>query len=211
MPDKVENLKIRVELFEKIDKCLLKDERPSIRIRELSKERSFMLFPFSMLLKLEKTQQSPKHHPEGNVWNHTMMVVDKASEMKSRSSSPRVLLWAAFLHDLGKPETTKIRNGRITAYDHDKVGSELAEIFLKELTDDEDFIERVKWLVRYHMQILYVVKGLPYQDVAGIKAHTDVEEAALLGYCNRLGRAGSNQEAEEQNTQIFLQKLRSPQ
>ena len=61
-----------------------------------------------MLSSLVKIQQSPSHHPEGNVWNHTMLVIDKAAERKYKSKDPRIH-WAALFHDIGKTPATKIR------------------------------------------------------------------------------------------------------
>ena len=74
-------------------------------------------------------------------------------------------MWGALLHDLGKAPTTKIRKGKITSYDHDKVGAELCREFLEVFTDDEEFIKQVTALVRWHMQTLFVIKNLPFADV----------------------------------------------
>ena len=140
-----------------------------------------------MLLALKKTQQSQVYHPEGNVWNHTMMVLDYAAKVKPQSKDPDALLWAALLHDIGKPATTKIRKGKITAYNHEKTGAVLAAEFLSELTQNQLFIEGVVSLIKYHMQILYVVKGLPFADISATKEHADIFEVALLGFCDRMG------------------------
>ncbi len=43
-------------------------------------------------------------------------------------------MWAALLHDIGKAETTKNENGKITAYNHDKTGALQAEDFLKKVS-----------------------------------------------------------------------------
>jgi putative nucleotidyltransferase with HDIG domain len=165
-------------------------------------------YPFSMLKKLEATPQSPVHHPEGNVLNHTLRVVDEAAKRKESSGDPRAFMWAALLHDIGKPPTTRAHKGRVTAYDHDKVGAEMTREFLSALTEDRRFIETVANLVRYHMQILYVVNGLPYKDVAGMKQNSDVREIALLGLCDRLGRGGASQKAEESQVRLFEDKCR---
>ena len=77
-----------------------------------------------------------------------MLVIDAAAKVKDRSKDKKVFLWAALLHDIGKPDTTEHRNGRITSYDHDKIGAEMVANFLREFTDDYDFIEPVVSLVR---------------------------------------------------------------
>ena len=206
---KNDNFELIEKMYKKIDECLLFDDVPSKRLRVLSEKQMFKMYPFSLFLELKNTKQSPKHHPEGNVWNHTLMVVDKAAELKSRSSTPRVFMWASLLHDIGKSKTTKIRNGRITAYDHDKLGARLAEDFLNELSEAKEFVRKVKMLVNYHMQILYVSKGLPFQDIAGTKRNTDIQELSLLAYCDRLGRIGADIEEEREQVQVFLDKLSS--
>ena len=193
-------------MFHQIEKSLLENEVPSQEIERLALEKNFQEYPFSLLLEQKRTEQSPKHHPEGNVWNHTMLVVDEAAKRKQFSKNPRALMWAALLHDIGKPATTRVRKGRITAYDHDQKGEVLAREFLSALTKEEDFVETVAWLVRYHMQVLYVVKALPFQDVKGMREHTDLQELALLCYCDRLGRLGAEENQEQGDIALFLKR-----
>lgn len=194
------------ELFLTINLHLLQDEKPSDYMNQISDEALFMEYPFTMLLKLKATEQSPKHHPEGNVWNHTMLVTDMAAQVKEKSMNPKVFMWAALLHDIGKPDTTKRRNGRITSYDHDKLGAELAQRFLKEFSDDLEFIKAVSGLVRWHMQILFVINSLPFADITKMKEQVSLDEIALLGFCDRMGRTGADKQKEIENTQKFLQK-----
>ncbi len=186
---------------------LTRDDAPSEYFNGILDVPLMEEHPFLMLKMLDKTEQSPKYHPEGNVWNHTMLVVDAAAAVKRRSKDERAFMWAALLHDIGKPGTTKRRRGKITSYDHDKRGAEMAEAFLREFTDDEDFVRRVSSLVRYHMQILFVVKDLPFADIEEMKRRSDVREVALLGLCDRLGRLYADREREEENVRLFLRKV----
>lgn len=153
----------------------------------MSNKETSKAYPFDMLIKLKNTAQSKKFHPEGNIWNHTMFVVDKAARLKHKSKNIEVFMWAAFLHDIGKPKTTKIRGNKITAYDHDKAGAKLSKDFLSVFTDDYKFIQDVSVLIRWHMQILYVVKNLPFAEIKSMKKQVDINEVALLGLCDRLG------------------------
>ncbi len=194
------------ELYSEIDKHLLEDAKPSQFLNSVYDSPLFAEFPFTMLYKLKLTQQSPIHHPEGNVWNHTVMVVDEAAGLRSKSKDKSVFMWAAFLHDIGKPSTTRERKGKITSYDHDKIGAELSKEFLSVFTEDTQFINDVYQLIRYHMQILYVVKDMSFADIKGLRVNTDTKELALLGLCNRMGRKSSDRAAEERNIDIFLQK-----
>ena len=118
-------------------------------------------------------------------------------------------MWAALLHDLGKASSTRMRKGRITSYDHDKLGEKLAEKFLKEFTTDEEFIRRVGKLVRWHMQILFVVKGLPFADIKKMSAEVSIQEVALLGLCDRLGRGNMTRDKKldvEKSIARFLEE-----
>jgi uncharacterized domain HDIG len=185
---------------------LLEDEQPSLYLNEISRTQIFDQYPFRLLNELKKTEQSPKHHPEGNVWNHTMLVVDEAARVKNESNDKKAFMWAALLHDIGKPDTTKKHKGKITSYDHDKIGAGLARKFLMEITDEKLFIEKVVELTRWHMQILYVVNNLPFADVKSMKKKIDIKEVALLGLCDRLGRLKANRSEEEVAVKTFLQK-----
>ncbi len=196
------------EVFELIEYHLLKDEKPSSFLSSLSGKQEFQEYPFSLLLDLKGTEQSPVYHPEGNVWNHTMLVVDEAADRKNQSKDERAFMWAALLHDIGKPVTTRKRKGKITSYDHDKAGAKLAREFLSLFSEDKQFIDHVYSLILFHMQILYVVKGLPFADISGMKAFGELNEIALLGLCDRLGRLNYHREDEEKNIQLFLKKAK---
>jgi len=199
----------KTEVFKDIEKHLLYDETPSSYLNYISETAPFEEYPFKWLKDMKSTMQSPKYHPEGSVWNHTMLVVDEAAKERHKSKNMRVFMWAALLHDIGKPGTTKVRKGRITSYDHDKLGAKLAKEFLKEFSQDSEFIEEVSNLVRWHMQILFTLNGLPYGDIEEMKKHTDVEELALLGFCDRMGRTGANRDEEIKNIDLFLDKVYS--
>jgi len=83
----------------------------------------------------------------------------------------------------------------------------MTEKFLEEFSQDREFIEAVSNLVRWHMHILFVLKGLPFGDIEGMKKHTDLEELALLGLCDRMGRTGADRDEEMKNIDLFLDKV----
>jgi tRNA nucleotidyltransferase (CCA-adding enzyme) len=192
------------------EKHLMEDEKPSEYFNKLIDSGTYPLeYPFTMISDLIKTEQNLEYHPEGSVWNHTMMVVDEAAKRKNNSENPRVFMWAALLHDIGKGPTTKVRKGKITSYDHDEVGERMAREFLEGFGEDKEFINEVAGLVRWHMQILFVVKDLPWQDVEKMNEETSIDEIALLGKCDRMGRGDMNKanvEKEEKNVKVFLEK-----
>ncbi|MGI5849748.1 MAG: HD domain-containing protein [Christensenellales bacterium] len=193
----------------------MKDERPSEYFKQLVRDNLFPKeYPFHLLTGLSNIPQSPVYHPEGNVWNHTMLVVDNAAQRKHLSQHPRILMWAALLHDFGKISQTKQRKGKITSYDHDKAGQILARKFLKECGQEETFIKEVSALVRWHMQVLFVVKNLPFSDLAQMTSEADINEVALLSFCDRLGRGDltdENIKNELDNIKLFLKKCKKYQ
>ena len=202
-----------MQTFMEFDAHLISDKKPSDYFNKLSKTGIFQeKYPYTLLGDLIKVPQSPKHHPEGSVWNHTMLVIDNAAERKHLSQNPKVLMWSALLHDLGKASATKITKGRITSYDHDKIGERLAGKFLKEFTRDQEFIRRVEKLVRWHMQILFVTKGLPFADIRRMASEVSLDEVALLGLCDRLGRGNMTLDkklVEEKSIISFLEKCQT--
>lgn len=199
---------IKLLLLYEINNHILLDEQPSIFLNSIVNTNIFKKYPFYMLYKLKETEQSPIYHPEGNAWNHTMLVVDEAAKLRNKSRDERVFMWAALLHDIGKAETTKNKKGKITAYNHETVGADLCVKFLQEFTTDDTFIQKVKGLVRWHMQILHVVKDMPFADIKSMKEETDIREVALLGFCDRMGRTNVDTIKEKNNIIMFLEKCK---
>jgi tRNA nucleotidyltransferase (CCA-adding enzyme) len=76
------------------------------------------------LLPLDKTPQEPDWHPEGDVWVHTLQVVDEAATLREGLGRPRTLalMLGALCHDLGKPATTRFEDGRIRSRGHEDAG-----------------------------------------------------------------------------------------
>ncbi len=196
------------QLFSAICEHLLQDKTPSRYLEQVFSHPLFSEYPFDMLQKLKTTPQSPIHHPEGSVWNHTLLVVDQAAKVRDKSRDPAAFMWAALLHDIGKPATTRERKGKITSYNHDNIGAALARKFLGEFPLDAPFVKTVCNLVKYHMHPFYILHDLPFADMAAMKRETDIEEIALLSLCDRLGRANADKEKEESAVREFLQKAK---
>ena len=199
-----------IKMFEQFENHLMEDEKPSTYFNKIiSDESIFNEYPYTLLSSLVDTEQSPEHHPEGNVWIHTMLVVDNAAKVKGLSENPRAFMWGALLHDLGKAPTTKVRRGKITSYGHDTVGAKLCREFLETFTKDEKFIKQVTSLVRWHMQTLFVMKDLPFGDVESMSKEVSIKEIAMLSQCDRLGRAKLSEskiKEEKENIKSFVRK-----
>lgn len=120
-----------------------------------------------------------------------------ASEYKKYASDEKVFMWAALLHDIGKLTTTRIRKNRITSYDHDREGKDIAMEFLNEVTNDEEFKTKVVNLVRWHMQPLFYDKNLPFFQPQEMINDVEYKEVALLSLCDRLGRGNLDKDTIE--------------
>ena len=143
--------KERVE--EELKKALLKASRPSIFFESLRKMNQLgCWFPeMELLIGLE---QDPFYHPEGDVWVHTMEVIDRAAAYRDKVSDPFCFMLLALTHDFGKVLTSEVseKDGRIHSYRHETEGLQLAESFVKRITNEKDVIAYVKNMVPLHMK-----------------------------------------------------------
>jgi len=191
------------ETFFKIEKHLLNDDKPSIYLNELLKDGELDKYPFSMIKDLQDVDQNPKFHPEGNVFIHTMMVVDEGAKNREKSNDKRTFMWALLLHDIGKKPTTKVRKGRLTSYNHESVGADMTKEFLTYFNEEESFTSKVTALVRWHMQSLFVTKNMKFQNIRNMLEEVDINEIVLVSLSDRLGR-GNLDSTEISNTQIEI-------
>jgi tRNA nucleotidyltransferase (CCA-adding enzyme) len=116
---------------------------------------------FPELQALAATPQDPEWHPEGDVWIHTLMVVDEAAAAVSRGQwglveqEPLHVLLGALLHDLGKAVTTerteKDGRWRVVSPRHEAAGVALAQGVLSRLAFGEDAERAVVAIVRWHL------------------------------------------------------------
>jgi len=95
------------------------------------------------------TAQGPGVHPEGDVFTHTVLCVSTLREPTFE------LALAALLHDVGKPPTATVRDGRMTFYGHERIGEDLARGVCGRLRLSTFQTRRVTFLVRSHMKLMY--------------------------------------------------------
>jgi len=137
-------------VFVELEKLLLRSERPSIGFELLRETRLLRFLP--EVEALVGVPQEPDWHPEGDVWIHTMMVLDEAAKLRTGNASDDLaLMYGALAHDFGKPATTRTIGGRITSYEHDVKGVAIAEAFLEKLRAPRELTEKVEALVRHHL------------------------------------------------------------
>ncbi|MBQ6623922.1 MAG: tRNA nucleotidyltransferase [Mogibacterium sp.] len=141
--------KERVE--EELKKALLKASKPSLFFKAL-RDMDQLVVWFPELKRLIGLEQDPLYHPEGDVWTHTMEVIDRASAYRDKASDAFNYMLLSLTHDLGKIVTTSEKNGRIHAYEHETKGLPLAEAFVKRITNEKDVITYVMNMVPLHMK-----------------------------------------------------------
>lgn len=138
-------------LRQEFRKLLLKAERPSLGLTVLRDTGLLRFFP--ELEALVDVPQDPLWHPEGDVWVHTLMVVDEAATLRDGGDDDEALMLGALCHDLGKPATTfHADDGRIRSPGHDEQGLEPTRVFLERLATPKGLTDQVLGLVKHHLK-----------------------------------------------------------
>ena len=121
---------------------LLTGKEPSLGLKAFVESGlSELIMPELNELKIEV---DPKHHHK-DVYEHTMVVLDRVSPtLISRMS--------ALLHDIGKPKTKGIENGKVHFRHHEVVGAKMSKKILKRLKYDNETIKKVSLLVENHLR-----------------------------------------------------------
>ena len=97
---------------------------------------------------MKDVKQPPDFHPEGDVFVHTCLVLDKLSELRPNSIE---VVYGALLHDIGKPKTFT-NTDRIRFNRHEYVGAEISDVLCKRLKFSKKQIDSIKSLVKEHMK-----------------------------------------------------------
>jgi len=121
-------------IWGEMEKLLLRASRPSIGLEWLRRLNVIeKLFP--EIQALIGVPQDPEWHPEGDVFVHTQLAVDRARELIEDLPYPRqvTVMLAALAHDFGKPATTEFLEGRWRSRGHEEAGVPPTESFLSRL------------------------------------------------------------------------------
>ncbi|MDX6710638.1 MAG: hypothetical protein QOH96_1654 [Blastocatellia bacterium] len=144
-------------IWGEMEKLLLGAEQPSIGLRWL-RDLGVLDHLFPEIKSLIGVPQEPEWHPEGDVFVHTQLVVDRARERINDLDYPRkvTVMLAALAHDFGKPPTTEFIDGRWRSRGHEDAGIAPTEQFLDVLNihtlDGYDVRGQVIALVRDHLR-----------------------------------------------------------
>ncbi len=139
---------------------------------------------------LSNTFQRLDFHPEGSVFNHTMLVVDLAALCKQKTSWPLAFMWASLLHDIGKPKVTTPEG---KAPNHDLEGEPIAYEFMMNLSHQQKLSKYVSLMVRTHMTLMVACRKdhnvYPYLKVLKrLEGNVEIDDLVLLSRCDKLGR-----------------------
>lgn len=138
-------------ILPEFSKMLLKGQKPSKGIEVLHQANLLRYFP--EIEALQGVPQEPKWHPEGDVYVHTLMVLDEAA--KQRTGDPEFdlpLMFGALAHDFGKPVSTAEIDGKITSRGHEEAGVEPANAFMGRMKAPLALTKQVETLVSFHLR-----------------------------------------------------------
>ena len=139
----------RVE--EELAKALLRSDSPSVFFEEL-RRMDQLSFWFPELDALIGLPQDPLYHPEGDVWIHTMEVIDRAAALRDKTDEPLSFMLLCLCHDFGKAVTTELIKGRYHAYQHEVKGIPVIESFLRRIVKEKSIRRYVTGMVPLHMR-----------------------------------------------------------
>ena len=109
-------------------------------------------------------------------------------------------MWAALLHDIGKPKVSRRQGKKITAYSHDVVGATMVGQFLQDLKASNSLIQEVRVLVREHMHPVLLYKDrerVSNKAIARLANRVDTEELLWLAQADFTGRGGVGRQVED--------------
>jgi tRNA nucleotidyltransferase (CCA-adding enzyme) len=175
-------------IYEEFKKLLL-SPKPSVGF-ELMRILGILPY-FPELEALIGVPQSPKWHPEGDVWVHTLMSVDSMVGLLGKDERQNLIyMFAILCHDLGKATTTTIdKNGQIRAQGHDIEGVELTRSLMGRLTNDRTLVESIVLLVKNHMRPSEFFRSKAKdRSIRKLATKVSIEELVVVAKADYLGR-----------------------
>ncbi len=128
--------------------------------------------------------------PEGDLWDHTMLVLRLLPVRPSFT-----LAFAALVHDVGKPFTRANHHGRTSFHSHDQVGSRIADRLCRTLRLSNVERERITWLVAFH-QYLGEAKKLREAKLKRVLAQPGIDELLALHRADALASTGDTEHVD---------------
>lgn len=185
-------------IWGEIEKLLLRARKPSIGFT-LALELGVIERLFPELLACVGCPQEPEWHPEGDVWVHTLLVIDEARKQIDDLPYPQqvALMLGAVCHDLGKPPTTAFIDGRIRSLEHEEEGVPPAIAVLDRLNvhtmQGYDVRREVLGMVANHLKPGMFYKAQPQAGDGAFRRlaqKVDLELLARVARADCEGRGG---------------------
>ena len=170
-------------------KLLLKSPTPSIGFNLMRKLGVLDYLP--ELKAIIGVPQSPKWHPEGDVWVHTMMTVDAMAKLKTGDEKLDLkLLFATLCHDLGKATATTIDNdGRIRSIGHEYQGIKPTSSLMNRLTNEQSFISSLLPLVEHHLApSQFYANSAKDRAIRRLSTKVNISQLVIVAKADFLGR-----------------------
>jgi poly(A) polymerase len=161
-----------------------------VRAMNLALELGVVAAILPPLVPMRGLFQGKPMQPEGDLWDHTMLVLDCLPDGTSFT-----LAFAALLHDVGKPKTIEIDEGRFRFPNHEKVGARIAAQLCRNLKLSGAERERITWLVAHH-QYLGEARKLRESKLKRILAEPDIAELLALHRADALASTGRTEDVE---------------
>jgi poly(A) polymerase len=151
---------------------------------DLMMETGLMAVVLPPVVAMEGVFQGKPVQPEGDLWDHVLMVL---RNLPAAPSFP--LAFAALLHDVGKPLTKSVYKGKFSFHNHEMVGRTIAEELSRQLRLSNAERERIAWLVEFH-QYLGEAKNLRESKLKRVLAEPGIQELLDLHRADALASTG---------------------
>ena len=200
-------------VFEELKKALLKSDKPSIffeRLREMDQLYNY----FKYIGDLIDVPQNPKYHGEGDVWNHTMLVLDEAAKRRDKVNYPLGFMMSALCHDIGKAMCTENNGDKIMALEHETVGATYIAIWLTHFVKEIRLVKYVVNMTELHMRVHKLADSKVKMKSTNKILDQAIEPYDLiqLGVCDGLGRIPSIDTEKEfmERYKVFTEVMSKP-
>jgi tRNA nucleotidyltransferase (CCA-adding enzyme) len=181
------------------EKAFQQCDKPSFYFKCLDNMKALgKVFP--EVKELQDVEEPKLWHPEGNTFNHTMLVIDALKELEAEDIKhgrnpgfPSSFFWAALLHDFGKKVSTQMKNGTVHHYNHETTGLPLVESFVEKFKLDNSTRKHALNVTKHHMMMhdykkLRKITRARFLD--SLHVIHSMDELAAICWCSLADRNG---------------------
>ncbi len=161
--------------------------RTRAQAMNLALETGLLAVILPPLVMMKGLFQGKPMQPEGDLWDHTMLVLELLPPNPTFA-----LAFAALLHDAGKPSTKAFHQGRYSFHYHEQTGARIAERLARALRLSNAERDRIRWLVANH-QYLGEAKKLRESKLKRMLAEPGIEELLALHRADALASTGNTE------------------